>query len=719
VPVDAAFSPDGRLLLTTGAAGVARLWRTASGQQAAVLDAPGQRVLDAAFDPRGRFVLTTSDDSTARLWQTSTGSEVARLRARGPLLAATFGPRGPIVLTGAAHRPPALRDVRTPGRIVALAGQTEPPANAVFSPDGRLLLTFGGSRAAHVFDTRSGRTLATLPTKPSEASFSRDGRFIVTVGERVRVWRTAGGKPVAALDQAVHAVLSSDGRRVLTVYGDGSAIVWQRAGPKRLERVSVLPGFSSPPSGHVGLRFPPTGTLSTDGRLAATTDLDAVRVWDTANGKMLASIAAGYASLVGFSPDGRLLASATGDGTVVLSQAVPSTTIETGHGPPNNNLCCGGFEPVLSPKGNLVVAATRNDAAVWRTDGKELGRLPQPFDTVVSSASFSADGSLVATNNLLNVAIQPLPVLVTTVWRTRGLERVAVVPGQAETVALSPDGRFVVTDDYETGRTVWRVSSLAGIPPPAPARLKGERVVQPADPWRRARLRARVPALRGTVAFDVDSRRAVVAGGPGGVRVVRVPHGELISTLEGRMRSLDEAAFSPDGTRLVGGVDGGLLRLWDPASGRLVSVLGRSNEWAARFSADGKLVLMSASDRLSVRRASDGKLVRTLSTPGLAVFSPDGAFAAIPEAGGRLAIVDLAAEVTTELQTGTAAALTSAAFVPRSRLLVAWDANGNVQVVACEICATESALSALARDRLARITHFRVPSPVVPLGGVG
>jgi hypothetical protein len=118
---------------------------------------------------------------------------------------------------------------------------------------------------------------------------------------------------------------------------------------------------------------------------------------------------------------------------------------------------------------------------------------------------------------------------------------------------------------------------------------------------------------------------------------------------------------------------------------------------------------MSASDLLSVRRASDGNLVQTLPAPGVGAFSPDGAFAAVPEEGGRLAIVDLADDATTELQTGTAAALTSAAFVRGSKNLIAWGANGNLQAVTCEFCAAGPALAALARARLARIAHFRPP----------
>jgi WD40 repeat protein len=280
---------------------------------------------------------------------------------------------------------------------------------------------------------------------------------------------------------------------------------------------------------------------------------------------------------------------------------------------------------------------------------------------------------------------------VTTVWRTRDGASVAVIPtGQVRAVDLSSNGRFVMTEGIDhPGRTVWRVSS-----------------------------RKKVPALRGTIAFDADARRAVVTGARAGVRVVAVADGRSVSTLRG-VRSLDGAAFSPDGARLVG-VAHGRLGLWDAVSGRLVSRLDRRGGWSApRFSPDGKLVFASASRRVSVWRASDGKLVETLPTPGLASFSSDGAFAAIPEDGGRVAIVDLAAGVTTELQTGTVAPLKTATFGPGSRLLVAWDANGNVQVVACEICAGQGLLTTLARARLAHVSRFRPRSPVVGYHAVG
>jgi WD40 repeat protein len=416
----------------------------------------------------------------------------------------------------------------------------------------------------------------------------------------------------------------------------------------------------------------------------ATTNFDGtVRVWEVASGKALGSVDAGYANTVVFSPDRRMLASATWDGDVVAAQASPGFAIATGFGPPSANGGRHGFDPVLSPNGRFLVAATGDGAALWRTDGTEVARMPA-HGLTVSTAAFSADSSLVGTSLGFGPAVfQPMPPFVTTVRRTSDGSRVAVIPGAADALAFSRDRRLLVAHGlYGTGH-VWRVS--------------------PAAP---------IPALKGTVALDAGAQRAVV-GDAAGLRVVHVPDGRLISKLAGA-RFLASAAFSPDGTRVVGAFQGHPLRVWDTATGRLVATLGPSLASSSpRFSTDGRLVFASSDSGFSVWRTSDWKVVVTRPASAPAAVSSDGAFAAIPEEGGRLAIVALRSGITTEVQTPTVAALIGATFGVGSRLVAARDANGNVQVVACEPCRSEGSLMSLARDRLAHLGGFHPRSPVV------
>jgi hypothetical protein len=70
----AAFSPNGRTIVTTSADHTARLWDAATGKETSVLRGHEDFVTSAAFSPDGKTVVTASTDHTARLWRTATPS---------------------------------------------------------------------------------------------------------------------------------------------------------------------------------------------------------------------------------------------------------------------------------------------------------------------------------------------------------------------------------------------------------------------------------------------------------------------------------------------------------------------------------------------------------------------------------------------------------------------------------------------------------------------
>ena len=77
----AAFSLDGKRVVTASADKTARLWNAETGTEIAVLKAHEGTVWSVAFSPDGKRVVTASADETARLWDVSRSEVVVRGRA--------------------------------------------------------------------------------------------------------------------------------------------------------------------------------------------------------------------------------------------------------------------------------------------------------------------------------------------------------------------------------------------------------------------------------------------------------------------------------------------------------------------------------------------------------------------------------------------------------------------------------------------------------------
>ncbi len=98
---EAAFSPDGKWVVTAASDGTARVWNAATGEQVFMVGDGRNAMHSAAFSPDGRWIVTASDDSTARLWYADSGREYFKLSGhRGPVFCAAFSPDSRYVVTG-------------------------------------------------------------------------------------------------------------------------------------------------------------------------------------------------------------------------------------------------------------------------------------------------------------------------------------------------------------------------------------------------------------------------------------------------------------------------------------------------------------------------------------------------------------------------------------------------------------------------------------------
>ncbi|WP_439674131.1 WD40 repeat domain-containing serine/threonine protein kinase [Embleya sp. MST-111070] len=144
-----AFSPDGRLLATGGAAEAVRIWNFASRTIAATLTGHDTTaVSEVAFSPDGRILATAAHAVT--LWDVATRSPLGVLKHKYAESLA-FSPNGRTLATAGNDNDIRLWDVARRTRVATLTGHTDRVKSIAFSPDGTTLASGGDDRTIRIW----------------------------------------------------------------------------------------------------------------------------------------------------------------------------------------------------------------------------------------------------------------------------------------------------------------------------------------------------------------------------------------------------------------------------------------------------------------------------------------------------------------------------------------------------------------------------------------
>ena len=166
---DAAFSPDGKRIVTASDDGTAEVWDAASGDQLQMLKGHGGAVSRAAFSPDGKRIVTASEDKTARLWDAETGKPIGEPLTGhdGPVLSAAFSPDGKRIVTASLDKTARLWDAET-GKPIGepLTGHEDDVNSAAFSPDGKRIVTASDDKTARLWDADTGKPIGAAAHRP-------------------------------------------------------------------------------------------------------------------------------------------------------------------------------------------------------------------------------------------------------------------------------------------------------------------------------------------------------------------------------------------------------------------------------------------------------------------------------------------------------------------------------------------------------------------------
>jgi WD40 repeat protein len=477
---------------------------------------------------------------------------------------AVFSPDGKFVLTASDDNTARIWDVKTGFELQCLIGHTDFITNVAFSADGSRVLTVSPDSTARLWNSVIGHELYKfkVPTSyNSKAVYSVDSKFVAvaSIDGSTHIFDAIAGQELRTLrghtGEVNSVIYSSDTKFILTASNDKTARLWNA------DTGIELCTFR----GHEDQVF--SAVISQNGKFVLTASDDSTaRLWNASNGQNIFTLKE-YGSLrkVSFSPDDKFVLTSSWEGKVRIWEVETGLEIKRflGHDE--------AVEAVYSPDGRYVLTASNDGTArVWDTfTDMEIHNL-SVSDAAVRSATYSPDGNYILTSSSDRTA---------RIWCSRTGVQLQLFRGQTVRVnsaLFGPNGQHVLTASSDNCSRIIDVKSGSST--------------------------QRFIGHSGSVGFAIFNRngKLVLTGSKDSTaRIWDAETGQLLHILKGHEDAVISGDFSPLDNYVITSSRDKTARIWNSQTENTIITYNGHKLWvnSAVFSPDGKKVLSTSFDK--------------------------------------------------------------------------------------------------------------------------
>ncbi len=501
-----------------------------------------------AFSPDGRTLATAAFDVIS-LWGISFGKDgrpdhEARLQTTlvGDMAALTdigFDPSNTRLFSLSDNATLTVWETATGKRLhfhkdtVAAAFDAEKPLIAAMSVKG----------SVEILDANTGEATRTIAVKAAEmdtAAFAPDLRTLAFAergqAHSVRVWSLDRGKELYSLGGHTSRVTR------LTFSRDGSRLASSSAGWE-----------------------------ADDVRLGNRSE---IKLWDLETGREISTLRGHRSEItaLAFADDGKRLASASWDKTVILWEADNGKELFTIRGIDGEV-----YDTTFSSDGNLLATSSRDGSVmVWDVTDALESRTLRGHASTVFCVNISPDGTRIASSSEDQTV---------RIWNAKTRREESVLRGHdsyVRGVAFSPDGRQVASAGWDGTVKVWDLNTGQ-----VTRMFRGhEESPREQDSW------------VSCVAFHPRGDQLASAGIGPDVKIWDLRTGKLVRKYLVPHR-IESIAFNLEGTQLAASGESSTIRIWDFDRDQVLptATFSSNDKWVSsvRFNSDGKYLVSVAS----------------------------------------------------------------------------------------------------------------------------